>query len=97
MLLRRNAWNVVRQLTRAVVASPVDTSTTTFSSPPRDAMFPFFRNFAAMPTTPKRAEAALAEEFGSDHLGKTAASIAPTGKITQVQIPYLRPYKHTLR
>lgn len=43
----------------------------------------FFRSFAAKVTPPTHAEAAVASD-GSEHLGKIAAGIAPTGKITQV-------------
>ena len=101
VLYRKGALNVARQCLRALTTTPVGTGVapvgagTAMASPFEKLRgsgaaagwgTTWLRSFAAAtPSTPKRAEAAMEETYGSDHLGKAAASIAPTGKITQVR------------
>eukprot|EP00210_Caulerpa_lentillifera_P006649 g6352.t1 len=97
MFLRRTSQFVTKQLCRSLSITSctgVSTISRSFSAmdppcqwtPPslsRSSRDAFFRPFATKVSPPSQAEAAM-ESTESDHLGKTAAGIPPTGKVTQV-------------
>jgi len=86
MLYRRSVFNAAKLLARsfssAAEAPSAAQSWTQFPSVP--LRHSIFRRFAATPSPPTRAEPEMSETFSGDNLGKAAASIPPSGKITQV-------------